>query len=486
MNGGADANAITCFPQYTGYHAAKAQAWMRDSPTLFNREGEPGAWIWNPELGDYEAAQIDPAHSWPLAIDVPIVTLIGTLGGPAEINQTYPPIYTPSGNVFDLPDPFGEGLPEAFTGARHYLEIDYEEGPTEHALIARGLVEDPDLALYSINLEAERVPTRVHLWRSATPYPDIVAEASERLHTREIGPSPEHARVLSMGRGRMGNGSLDLRQRCTEGFDCERHAEETTWRVGEGQLHFAEEAGPCRPEGDFTRLEVPVAEGSVVVHAQRVVRSGGHEFRVPLDDDTPWSAAADREQSLRAWVPYAPNADLAPGRHRGGLEQPVYLDGEVFDTIRIEVDLTVLERRPVDLAMEWVGPPVETPDSSINFLVRDPAVGPTSRVWWGDGEATPLRVQLRNEAGETAVLRLLAYNEICGGDRITFNAGRGVNNCPHRAVLFVDPEGNDGLAGGLWRTPPSSPLVIEARRWHDPDGQALLAVYALDLRLDRR
>ncbi len=113
-------------------------------------------------------------------------------------------------------------------------------------------------------------------------------------------------------------------------------------------------------------------------------------------------------------------------------------------------------------------------------------MGPTSRIWWGDESPTPLRVPVTDEEGEVQTLRLLAFNEICGGARVTFNAGRGANDCPHRAVVFVDPQGNEGLAGRRWSTPPSAPLVFEARRWHQPDGQALLAVYALELVVDRR
>ena len=62
----------------------------------------------------------DPNHQRPEAMDVPVITLIGTLGNSPEVNQTYPPIFTPSGYTFQLPDPVREGLGNAFVGARYF------------------------------------------------------------------------------------------------------------------------------------------------------------------------------------------------------------------------------------------------------------------------------------------------------------------------------------------------------------------------------
>ncbi|MEC9378906.1 MAG: M66 family metalloprotease, partial [Candidatus Latescibacterota bacterium] len=136
MNGDEAANAQTCFPQYIPYQAQKIQDWAEDTTTITSVDGVPGLYAWNEDINGYFEQPTDPANQTPIAIDVPTVTLIGTMGNVDEANQTYPPIYTISGNVFDLPDPMDPSLSDVFNGAQYLVEISYADETSEQALIA--------------------------------------------------------------------------------------------------------------------------------------------------------------------------------------------------------------------------------------------------------------------------------------------------------------------------------------------------------------
>jgi hypothetical protein len=46
----------------------------------------------------------------------------------------------------------------------------------------------------------------------------------------------------------------------------------------------------------------------------------------------------------------------------------------------------------------------------------------------------------------------------------------------------VAATGNEGLTvGETYTTSPSAPLVVDGRRWHAPDAQALIGTFALHL-----
>jgi hypothetical protein len=45
---------VTCFPQYTAYHASKAQLYMQENPTIREVNGTPGIFRWSGESSSYE------------------------------------------------------------------------------------------------------------------------------------------------------------------------------------------------------------------------------------------------------------------------------------------------------------------------------------------------------------------------------------------------------------------------------------------------
>lgn len=499
MNGGESPNDVTCFPQYTAYQAEKAQNWSEATRTIANHDEVPGIYLWNTESQAYEASEPDVGHETPVAVDVPVTTLIGTLGNNDEACQTYPAMFAPSGNAFTLPDPEAEDLPDVFEGATWFLEIAYTDGTSDRALIAREPIVDTALSLYSLNLESEREPTRVDLYQSPVGYPEIDVGAATLVHSRSITlPTGALPKVLQVGKGHLANDALTLTDRCEPEVSCLSRERESTWRVSGEALYFQDSKGDvpaaasCLEQGEVTTLSVPVSNEdgetfSVVVHGQRVMSSASHEVIVPLHDNTPWIDAPDLNQSLRLWLPQEPNAGLPTGRYRSddGYELQGWLGDELFSETPVHIDLSVLETTEVDLASEFLSEGLTTPDSSMYFLVRGPGIGPTERVWWDDGQDGPvvLNVPMLDEvSGQLVTLKVDAQQEACGA-RWDFHAGQGAGNCSHHAVLNVSDTGNEDLvAGRTYRSPASMPLVIEGRRWHDPDARALIGVWALDLR----
>lgn len=498
MNGGESSNSVTCFPQYTAYHARKVQAWAQDTPTIAELDGEPGVWQWNEAEAAYEATTADPGNGEPVAVGVPVLTLTGTLGNDDVACQTYPPIHWPSGNVFTLPDPSSEGLHSDFEGAQWFLEIGYADGSVDRALIARGTMEDTtDLALYSLNLEASREPTTVDLYRAHAAYPDLDPEAADLVHSRLIeAPTEPLSPVVRVGRGFVANGDLILDQRCSPGVDCSSRLRDSTWRVASPPLFLQDAAGTtpepaeCLEKGAVVALELPVLrddeeEASLVLHAQRVMASSDGSVAVPLGDVTPWFEAPDTQQTLRIWMPWEDNSDLAPGAYRSAGELSILgsLDGSSFSATGIAVDLNVHELTGADVSSEFTSEGVVQTDSSVYYLVEDPAMGPTEREWWGDSGPTVLRVPVLNEdTGAVETLVLDSWKEACG-DRWELNTGQGAEwACSHAVVLRVAAGGNEFLESGQsYRSPGSSPLVVTAHRWHQPNARLLLQTFAFEI-----
>jgi hypothetical protein len=480
---------------------------MQDSPTPRNLTGGPAIAQWDPSAegsaGGWADVGPDPEHQAPIAVQVPVTTLIGTLGNDPSALQTYPPMYSISGNVFELPDPTDSNLPDVYDGAAWFVEVTYGDGTTEQALVAVPAIDENDtaLSLYSLNLDSGRNPTQVDLYQAATPYPNLVPSEATLVHTRMLPPPAEALPpVVSVGRGALANLGLELTARCEPDFNCVSRRVESVWRTGGGDgLHFQDPTGEvsapaqCEEPDSYSVLTVPVVDeagtsASVTVHAQRVLESGGVEVVVPLHDVTAWLDSPDMSQSLRAWLPYEANQGLAAGRW---VEDPAYaltgalMDGDgnaqAFATVPITIDLQVLETTTVDLGTEWTSSGLTAPGSSMYFLVRDDLVGPTSRTWWGGAGPTALNVPVLDSAGAPATLVLDGWQESCGS-RWDMHAGRGAGDCEHALVLSVAATGNEGLTvGETYTTSPSAPLVVDGRRWHVPDARALIGTFALHL-----
>jgi hypothetical protein len=498
MNGGEAANGVTCFPQYTAYHAWKAQTWAQSAPNLAQIEGQVGAWRWDPSVARYQLELVAPSDQEPTAVAVPVLTVTGTLGNDDTACQSYPPIHWPSGNVFQLPDPLSDSLPAEYDGARWFLEISYADGTVERALIARGAMDSTTvLALYSLNLEATREPTTVDLYHADAAYPDLDPAAAELVHSRSLGgPAEPLPPVVRVGRGFVANGSLRLTGRCSPGVDCSGRMAESTWRVAQPPLFLSDSAGTspeaveCLDEGTVVSLDVAAVSDvgqseTLVLHAQRVMSNSDGSRAVAMNDVTPWFAAPDTQQSLRLWLPFAENGQLPAGHYRSEADLSILgtLAADAFSTTTVSVELTVHETTAVDLADEYTSPGVTLADSSVYYLVEDPAMGPTDRIWWGGDGPTVLRVPVLDEAsGELVTLHIDSWKEACG-TRWDLNAGQAADwGCAHSVVLAVAETGNDALLSGhSYRSAGSSPLVTTAHRWHAPNARELLETFAFEI-----
>lgn len=499
MNGGDSPNALHCYPQYTAYTAQWIQDWATGAPNLMNVDGTPGAYVWDDDARAY--AEVDPPDSdGPLvAVDVDVLTLVGTLGNTDEACQTYPARRSSLGNVFALPEPNNPDLPSLFDGAQWFVEVTYADGSMERGLIAQGAIDSTDtsMSLYSFNLQADRMPESVHLYRSPTGHPGVDVAGAELIHERIIESSSDPVtKPVRVGRGYVANGPLTLDQLCTPGVDCEGRQEHSTWRGATSQRHFSHadvgETQTCMASGDHSVLSLPAVEASgspvtLVAHAQRVLRSGARELAVPLNDITPWLGAPDLEQSLRIWLPYAENAALAPGHYTlaEAVEIEGLLDGSPDSSTPIQVDLQVYELTDVDftdLSDGYWTDPVYQAGSSVYFTVSDPSMGPTWGDWWNASELsnTLWAVVVSDETGEVTTLTLDA-NKVACGDWWGFNTGQSADwDCDNQSVIVVNESANNTLVSGqTYRSPGSSPLVIQARRWHAPNAGEILAEFPI-------
>jgi hypothetical protein len=92
-----------------------------------------------------------------------------------------------------------------------------------------------------------------------------------------------------------------------------------------------------------------------------------------------------------------------------------------------------------------------------------------------------------NGSSVTALIKAQQYS--CGSGW-EMNAGRGADSCGHSLELTlgsasVNPwrSTTAGFTGCVFSTHPMSPVVIEARRWHDPLGDMLLNTFILNITL---
>ena len=488
MNGGEPKNGATCFPQYTPFHARKGQRWAQSKPLPLRVDGVAGWFAWDEASSSYmPASPIDHGQAV-LDVEVPTVTIIGSLGNRSEACQIYPHISTPSAPLFRLPSPFGSDLPSPYAGAAYFITIEYALGvdgaaatQNDSALIARSQVDalDPAVYTFSVNLDGRRAPQRVHLYEAAggVGYPNLSPEQPARLlFTRELvgtaPPAPDWhvSEVLDYGRGDLGNGAgVVLRRLCEEAHDSDcddvvesrsRHRRgNPTWRAPpDSQIFFSTSpttAVPslCGGEDETSTLEVPVmhassgAAESLFLHVQKKISLlDGRSRRAPMGDVTAWLGEPNAETMLLVWAPVHLNRHLKSGHYVCREEAFVlyayirYADARIVRRaavpVRVRLNLivpTVVGFDATTPNVEWLSGIVRLNatalgrDSSIFFVVRDDSIGPTSGTWWGNAGPTMLAVPVvadSNVAVEASLV-VRAQRVTCNGQLIALNAGRG-------------------------------------------------------------
>ena len=494
MNGGESPFAGSCYPQYTPYQAQRIQNWGTSNPTLRNVDGVAAVVLWNSTTRAWDPVAPASGNERPVAIDVPVATFIGTLAVTDEATRIYPPIFTGYGNVFSMTNPFASGAPSSMNGARYVVSVEYADGTVESGLVNSPVVTDTSLRLFSFNVDLRRDPVEVTLSVADSGYPSIAADDLEIVFARTIDPpATPLPQLVHVGGSDLGNRELRLTERCEPGLNCGTRTSSSFWRVADRIVNFGGDLLPtdtalCSPEDAWTEFRLPVVNGDgesagLVVHGQRVSRTGTSEFATVLTDGTPWMSVANLEQGLRLWLPWAPNADLVAGQwHHVGVPTLTRVeDATPVGTIPLVVDLEVLGQTSASLNSPFLSAPLQTADSSMYFLARDPTVGPVSRVWWDDGVAGPPRLRvpvIDQTTGAQTYVMVDAWHEE-NGSLYDLHAGRSAGNRAHRIQLGVSAVGNDHLvAGHTYRSPPSAPLVLEGRRWHAPNAETLVGTFA--------
>jgi hypothetical protein len=498
MNGGESSNSITCFPQYTAFHARKAQRWMQNNPTIREVNGESGVYRWNPETHSYDPHAVAERYETPVAVGVPVMVVTGTLGNIDDVCQTYPPIHNGGSNVFTLPDPESNDLHESFNGARYFLEIDYANDSTRRALVNVGEISDATMYRFSVNLAADESPTQVRLMYSPTAYPDIDVENADLKHIRELAPPDDPLpAIVTAGLGNLRESGLSLTELCTAGLNCQTRSAHLTWLAGVGSVHFqppGDDPAPpamCSEHGAISRVVVPVrseddTEGTVIMHGQRIIEASGTRIAVPLNDRTPWLSSPAQTQSIRLWLPYEENQGLPPGTWTVPETYAItrFVDGEPAGTIRVAISVRSYNIIDADISEGAYNttPTVQSPQgeegrSSVYFNVADPQTGPTGRVWWNGGD-DPVQLRLPvidTETNELQTLLVDAWKVACN-QRWDLHSAQSANwDCQNYAHLEVAAAGNEGLVPGrTYVSPGTAPLHIFARRWHAPNANQIL------------
>ena len=502
MNGGESSDAQSCFPPYTAYHARKIQQWMRNSPTILNRDGVPGFYKWDDATRQFAPYKTGSDTLLPARVNVPVATLAGTLAAASapDARQIYPAMYAASGNTFVMPDPFKPGLPAQYTGAKYFVDVRYESGRHAYTLIPQREITDASLLNFSINVALDERPVEAVLMEAAQPYPMIPATGNTVLSRRTIDAATAVPEVMEFGPGFVRQDrEVSLSSVCTAS-SCSRQSMDVAWYPDDGvSLHFVAQDAAVGPigatsdaNGPATRLTVPMqgADGvtrNVVMRASRTVNTPDGYFAMPAS----YAGAATKAQSgnlqrLVLWIHRDDNPDLPSGTYtteRGIKLSVVAGDGahaKVVDEVTVRATFTT----PTMLTLGVDKPYYRgytLPGSSIYFTTLDARQGPTSGKWAFSGEETRLQSLVRDTStGEAVNAHFRAVKRNCGpkGDHFSMNDGAYyVLNCEYGVELRFKPADNPGLVSGRrYVTDPDQELMIAARGWHINRQLDLLAI----------
>jgi len=527
MNGGEISNDETCFPQYTAYQAQKSLNWATASPILLSSkisdvtDGD-GAYIFNTSNHKYEkvsdfniGSAVDSTAMPPLEVGIPVVTLIGTLGADLQACQTYSALRAAKGNTFVLPHPFDSTLSSNhFTDAAYFVRVNYEDGSIEDGLIGvQDLGSSKDIGYYAFTIAMSKRPISVSLYSYVSDsWPNLSESSSYTLLHKRTITLPENAmdgveKAISVGRGFLGKSQdLKIKSICLSDAQCLKKGEAITWRGNEGSEIVYTSNFPNNVSGNATIFQVSLVRledtsiHEVQILASRYVEEGGDLYSLIDSSFLSLSSPPDATHGILVYVPYSLNENLPGGGYvlKGDpIEILASKDGLEFTSFTLDVSLNILDATDLVslnlgfLSDDFFPLSVYPTASSAYFLATDSDVGPTSSVWWGGSRETlfiPLYSSCLGGFVEEAkvVASVKAQQESCGSTW-QMNAGRlATDACGHALRLTIDSEIEnpwllDGsLQGCTFSSHPMKPIVINARRWHDPLGTALIGTLLLD------
>lgn len=512
MNGGGDPTKGSCFNYYTAYHAQKSQNWGVQSPQILSSDTSnvpsDGLYQFNSATKSLIKASPETRFMAPVETGIPVVTFIGTLGSDTSTCQTYPPSLISYGHTFRFPDPFTNGLEATFIGAAYAVEVLFANGSSEWALIASpDLRNSKELRLFSFNVAISRKPTTIKLYRfDAQTYPSLtLTSAKTLLHIRAVNlpadPTTKINQVAKTGRGWLGHsGDVRISKLCVSEKDCGERKVKISWRGADGnRVSFAPLVShSSHATGSSLIFKAKsVQDGTthnITVRAARFVADSGW-FPMLSAPPSGQSPAPDATHGIAFWIPHDANSKLPHGSYTA--IAPVAsgtVEESEFVKIRINLQLTVpLVTDVANLSSKaFTSKKFTTKASSIYFLAEDPTIGPTNAVWWGESRAT-LSVPLiaYNCKNAEVVASVMAQNNCDDYDFFQMNAGRGANDCSgHSLYLSLDDvnanpwRGDSAYQGCRFETHPAAPIQINAYRWHEPNGGALLGSMNIKVLVD--
>ena len=512
MNGGSYVTAESCFPQYTAYHALKSQNWAKNSHILISGGNSAGAnsdgpYKYSADTLQYEKVEdanigsaIDQKMMPPVAVNVPIITLIGTLGNNSDACQIYKPFMSSSGNVFQLPDPFVAGHSSVYNGGKYFVEVTFDSLPTKRGIIAvSDLTGSTELRYFSLNLAIEDRPNKIELFRfDNDAYPTATAlSAKTWLFSRPIDlgadPLENLPATYRAGRDWLGaSGDVKISKICITQDECSTGANILKWRGDGSDITYGSATSASDTSVSANVFEVGVIrKEDANVHTIKVVASrfyddSGEDLHPILGSPVSTLWEVDSTHGLTIFAPYSLNTDLPAGTYSstpGALKLwGDKLGNERFVDIRVSIQLEVRQSTDVaDLSNQetYVGAGYPVENTGAYFVTKDSAIGPTSGKWYGDGESNswtrifvPLHSTCLSSEDDVVTATIKAQQLHCGST-VQMNGGRPVNTCTHSLVLTM--EGStlnpwlDQYKGCHFYSHPFAPIEFIAKRWHSAD-----------------
>ncbi len=493
MNGGEEPNGETCFPQYTPYHALRIQNWMMTQPTLgVDTQSKAAVLRWNANENQYRTEKAPESYLEPVAVDVPVTTIIGVIANQPGLSRSYPPIYAPSGNVFAMPDPTQTGH-SVFNDARYFLEIQYADNTIERALIDVPSFANTDVRRYSINLDSRKKPRRMRLFRTPTPYPAMQIDSAELLHTLTIEDPPTSIMPpMTLGLGFRTPNRILLEAPCEKDQSCLKNARSSSIWQGVAEplsLIWPEEGSATIPVRFEPAHGGEATEHHLPIRVKKIITSYGEERSFDPTSSIMWGASPDLQQRFEFWVPYEEISQWPLGRYVSTQPLQVHVgigtEPTSFASISVSIDMTFYDAVSTQSDGQFLSEAYTSTNSSVYFLPGNIQRGPIARVSYNDENSetfTRLRVGVTDNEGASHALWLRAQHVSCSYTYLDVNAGDASRDCPHRVRLWIIPSDNPDLsAGKSYHTPAATPLLFHAHRWHDPESQKRIGTFAVQV-----
>ena len=352
------------------------------------------------------------------------------------------------------------------------------------------------------------------LYKYNTAYPSITSSTGRTLlHERFISVSSDIPATTHVGRGWLGNSSdVVIKSVCFTASSCASSPIKYLWRGADGYKYtLSTNYSQVVTDGATTVFTIHAVRSEdgllydVQVTASRFLDEGGPTFPLLSSPTSNSSIPSDATHGFLFTAPYALNMNLPYGTYLSSDTAYVLMSGDGVDgiassTLRLSVSFKI-QRSTVSVyftpnykfSTQIINSTVPSV-SSVYYIATDRTIGPTQRIWWGTtGGYTNVTVPMFSSCfggffnGSSVTLFLKAQQYSCGS-RWEMNAGRGADSCGHALELSVAfPALNPWLSttptGCVLSSHPMTPVVIEARRWHDPLGAMLLQTFVMNITL---